>query len=260
MVRSLPFRRSPIADRSIAVRNFSKSDKHPEFDLALSETVATPPLAHRPTMPIAMTLDKLKVGEQVFSFAVLASDQVFENETLEGHTAYKFFGQVSGPGLLGMPLNFAVRLSVGYVREIFEEMRDRVMLPFPCIQTDVRIYGGNSGGPLFDIRGRVCAVHCTSFGGNDIAFHVPVEGALELSTRGESLGLKDSMGKNFSLIELAVNRQVAFDPPILDYDKLARSILRWLWYALKCLIRRELPSMTIQFATADPQRMGATRS
>jgi hypothetical protein len=30
-------------DRSLAVRNFSKTDKHPTFDLALSETVAAPP-------------------------------------------------------------------------------------------------------------------------------------------------------------------------------------------------------------------------
>ena len=76
-----------FAEPSIAVRNFSKSDKHPTFDLALSETVAAPPFVHRPTTPIAMTLDKLEVGDRVFSFAVLAHDQVFQNETLEGHTA-----------------------------------------------------------------------------------------------------------------------------------------------------------------------------
>jgi hypothetical protein len=139
-------------------------------------------------------------------------------------------------------------------------MHDRVMLPFPCIQTDVPIHGGNSGGPLFDIRGRICAVHCTSFGGNDITFHVPIEGVLELRARTESLGLKDSTRKNFSLIELAVDRRVAFDPPILDYDRFSRSILRWLRYALKCLARRELPSRTIQFASASRQRKETPRS
>lgn len=250
-----------FADHSVAVRNFRKSDKHPKFDLALSETVAAPPFVHRPTTPIAMTLDKLKVGDQVFSFAVLAHDQVFENETLEGYTAHRFSGELCTPGLQSfMPVKFAVRLSLGYVSEIFEKMRDRVMLPFPCIQTDVPIYGGNSGGPLFDIRGRICAVHCTSFGGNDITFHVPIEGVLELRTRAESLGLKDSMRNNFSLIELAVDRRVAFDPPILDYDKFARSTLRWLWYALRCLARRELPSRTIQFATASPESRHSTNS
>jgi len=217
--------------------------------------VVAPPFVHRPTTSIAMRLDKLTVGEQVFSFAVLAHDQVFENETLEGHTAYRFSGELGAPGLQGfVPVKFAVRLSFGYVSEIFDEMRDSVMLPFPCIQTDVPIYGGNSGGPLFDIRGRICAIHCTSFGGNDLTFHVPIEGVLELRTRPESLGLKGSTRKDISLIELAVEQRVTFDPPILDYDKFARSILRWLWYALKCLGRHELPSRTIHFATFQKRR------
>jgi len=243
-----------FADRSIAVRNFRKSDKHPKFDLALSETVTAPPCVHRPTTPIAMTLDKFTVGDQVFSFAVLAHDQASDNEALNGHTAYSFTGELSIAQLEGFILvAFDVRLSVGHVSTIFETMRDTVMLPFPCIQTNVPIYGGNSGGPLFDIRGRICAVHCTSFGGNDIAFHVPIEAVLELRTGAEPLGLKDRLRKNVSLIELAVDRKVVFDPPILDYDKLARSILCWLYYALKCLARRELPSRTIQFATAFPR-------
>ena len=32
------------------------------------------------------------------------------------------------------------------------------MLPFPCIQTDVAIYGGNSGGPLLDMGGHLVGV------------------------------------------------------------------------------------------------------
>ncbi len=250
-----------FADRSIAARNFSKTDKHPRFDLALSETVAASSSARRQTTPISMTLDELKVGDQVFSFAVLSHDQVFENEALEGHTAHRFSGELSTPGLQNfVPVEFAVRLSPGYVSEIFESMRDKVMLPFPCIQTDVPIYGGNSGGPLFDIRGRICAVNCTSFGGSDISFHVPIEGVLELRTRAESLGLQGSLRRNFSLIELAVDRRVAFDPPILDYDKFARSIVRWLWYSLKCLARRELPSRAIHFATTKSPGKGVGRS
>lgn len=243
-----------FADRSTAVRNFSKSDKHPEFDLALSETVAAPPSVHRPTTPIAMTLDPLVVGDRVFSFAVLAHDQVFENEALEGYTSHEFFGEVDVPGVQGStPLKFAVRLSLGYVGEIFAKMRDSVMMPFPCIQTDVPIYGGNSGGPLFDVRGRICAVHCTSFGGNNVAFHVPIKGVLELRARADPFRFKNSTRKNFSLIELAIERRVTFEPPILDGDRLGRSILRWLWYALRCLARGESPSKTIDVATSRPR-------
>jgi len=240
-------------DRSIVVRAFRKSDKHPEFDLALSETVTAPPLADRPTVPIAMSLDELSVGDQVFSFAVLGDDQIFENEKMPGHTVCRFGGVITGDFLPGpASVKFAVRLSFGYVSMIFEQMRDRVMLPFPCIQTDVPIYGGNSGGPLFDVRGRICAAHCTSFGGNDIAFHVPIQGVLHLQTRAQSLGIQDSARTQRSILELAIMQKVSFDPPMLDADRLVRSVLRWLWYATKCLARRERPSKNVHFATTRP--------
>lgn len=248
-----------FADRSFAVRHFRKSDKHPVFDLALSETIAAPPFDDRPTSPIAMSLDDLKVGEPVFSFAVLADDQSFENEMLPGLTSLRFAGHLFTDMDSGVAsVKFAVRLSLGCVSAIFEKMRDRVMLPFPCIQTDVPIYGGNSGGPLFDVRGRICAVHCTSFGGNDIAFHVPIQGVLQLRTRAESLGIEDSVRKQRSILELAAAQIVRFDPPMLDADRFMRSVFRWLRYAGTCLLRRERPSMNVHFATAREVSKGPT--
>ncbi|WP_371435204.1 hypothetical protein [Polaromonas sp.] len=77
-------------DRSAAVRNFSKSDKHPEFDLALSETVAAPPFKERPTEPLTMSLDELKADQPVFSFAMLSNVQTFENESVPGRTIFRF--------------------------------------------------------------------------------------------------------------------------------------------------------------------------
>lgn len=136
-----------LADRRIVVRNFRKSDKHPEFDLALTETVVAPPAADVPTVPIAMSLDELRVDEHVFSFAVISDDQEIADEKVAGHTAYVFVGEISNEQYSPMTVRFAIRLSFGRVAEIFEKMRDRIMLPFPCIQTDVPIYGGNSGGP-----------------------------------------------------------------------------------------------------------------
>lgn len=237
----------------MAVRNLVKSDKHPQFDLALSETRTAPPGIGRPTSPIAMSLDELRVGESVFSFAVAASDQLFSNEKLPGHSAHHFSGAMQIEGLLSPePLTFVVRLSFGHVSEIFETMRDSVMLPFPCIQTSVPIYGGNSGGPLFDIRGRICAVHCTSYEGSDIAFHVPIQGVLDLHARAQSLGIEDPVRKNRSILELAVEQTVLFEPPMLDADRLLRSLLRWLWYAVKCLSRGERPSTQVHLATAKP--------
>ena len=241
-------------DRSIAVRNFSKSYKHPDFDLALSETVVAPLRRDMPTLPVTMSLDELEIGESVFSFSVLADDHAHDNEKVPGLITQRFSGEIHAESLsIKASVTFAVRLSFGQVSAIFETMRDRVMLPFPCIQTDVPIYGGNSGGPLFDIRGRIRAVHCTSFGGNDIAFHIPIQGVLHLSTRAEPLGIIDSTRKQRSVLELAAAQRVLFEPPMLDADHLIRSALRWTCYAFKCLSRRELPSINVHLASSVSQ-------
>jgi hypothetical protein len=198
-----------------------------------------------------MSLDELRIDESVFSFAVVAHDQLFESESSPGVTTNVFSGEIVTPSF-GEPtsIKFAVRLSFGKITTIFEKMRDRVMLPFPCVQSDVPIYGGNSGGPVFDVRGRICAINCTSFGGHEIAFHIPVRGVLHLRTRAESLGIKVPSRKQRSVLELAASEMILFDPPMLDADRIAHSILRWLWYAAKCLMRREMPSTNVHFAKA----------
>jgi Trypsin-like peptidase domain len=241
-------------DHSVAVRGFRQTDKHPQFDLALSETVSAPPHVGRPTSPIAMSLDDLCIGDPVFSFAVLPHDQVFKNEDFPGITTAVFSGEASVDSFAEIvTIKFAVRLSFGRVTAIFEKMRDRVMLPFPCVQSDVPIYGGNSGGPVFDVSGRICAINCTSFEGNDIAFHIPVRGVLHLRTRSQSLGVEDSSRKQRSILELGALGTILFDPPMLDADRFAHSVLRWLWYAVKCLIRRERPSINVHLATSAPK-------
>lgn len=234
-----------FADRSFTVRNFSKTDRHPDVDLALSETVALEPQP-RPTEPIVMSLEPLSVGEDVFSFSVQASSQAIESERVSGVTTAVFTGTLEVPLVLSAtPVEFAVRLSFGSVMEVFETMRDRVMLPFPCIQTDIPIYGGNSGGPVFDKRGRVRAVNCTSFGGAQVAFHVPVTSVLRLHARAASISFKGGGGKSLSVAELASAGKVRFEPPLLDGSKLVQGMLRWLLYASKCLLRGERPSKTI---------------
>ena len=60
-----------FADRSVVVRSFTKSDKHPQFDLALSETFTAPPLADRSTTPISMSLDVLSVLQPSVQFCRL---------------------------------------------------------------------------------------------------------------------------------------------------------------------------------------------
>jgi hypothetical protein len=243
-----------FSDRSVAVRSFHKTDKHPTFDLAMSETIPAPGSVGRPTSPIAMSLDDLRLGEPVFSFAVQAHDQEVEGESLPGATTAVFSGEVLVDSSTdSTPIKFAVRLSFGHVTHVFKEMRDRIMLPFPCIQTDVPIYGGNSGGPVFDVRGRICAVNCTSFGGNDIAFHVPIQGVLRLRAQSSSMGIDDAQRKQVSVLELAASGKILFDPPMLSADRLAYSILRWLWYAIKCICRGDRLSTNVHFAAEAEQ-------
>lgn len=239
-------------DRSIAVRNFVKTDRHPVFDLALSETIAAPPQPSQATYPLTMALDDVRVGDPVFSFAVLASDCNFDLEKWPGETIARFSGTLLSKTLpQSATVQFAVRQSFGYVSQVFETMRDRVMLPFPCIQTDVPIYGANSGGPLFDAQGRVCAVHCTSYEGADIAFHVPIQGILQLRLRAQSVDIADPARNQFSIGELAAAGKIPFDPPMLDIRTPLRSVLRWVVYAGKRVIRGRLPSKGLHFAVGE---------
>lgn len=123
------------------------------------------------------------------------------------------------------------------------------MLNFPCIETTVPIFGGNSGGPLLDTRGRICGVHCTSFDGDRISYHVPIHGILNLKLSAESFGIQDPLRPLRSVMELAIEDKIFFEPPLLDWDGVIRSGLRWLGYAAKCAYRKERPSKDFYFGS-----------
>ncbi len=87
---------------------------------------------------------------------------------------------------IGSPLNNDSSLSVGVVsavRRSIEALTVRRFNIVDAIQTDAAITHGNSGGPLFDARGRVIGINAQirsqSSGGNDsgVAFAVPIDSA-----------------------------------------------------------------------------------
>ncbi len=52
--------------------------------------------------------------------------------------------------------------SIGEVKEIFELLRDRGSLDFPCFQVNFRLDGSMSGGPVLNENGEICGIVCSS--------------------------------------------------------------------------------------------------
>lgn len=59
-------------------------------------------------------------------------------------------------------LHLKPTLSVGEVREVCHSGRDRSRLPFAVFRTTARYLGAMSGGPVFNERGELCGLVCSS--------------------------------------------------------------------------------------------------
>ncbi len=192
-----------------------KSHKHDFFDLALSETLAPGGPSTAKTQPLPMTLDEPEIGDPLFTHAFLSRDQNFLDEKYQGVSTAKFDGVLAIPDLdLIYELSFQARVGFGHLTEIFQKARDRVLLPFPCLQSDIPLYGANSGGPVFDKTGRICAVNCTSFAGEAISFHIPVKGILDLGARDIEFIPEDLVPRWRTVGELGLARRASFSPPL----------------------------------------------
>jgi hypothetical protein len=162
-----------------------------------------------------MTLDEPEVGDMIFTHAFLAPDQKFTDERYQGVSTASFDGLMAIPDLgLTYELSFKAKVGFGCLTEIFKEARDRVLLPFPCFRSDVPLYGANSGGPVFDKRGRICGVNCTSFAGEAISFHMPLKGILELGARDIEFVPEDPVPRWRTVAELGLARRVPFYPSL----------------------------------------------
>jgi hypothetical protein len=163
-----------------------------------------------------MTLNRPEIGAKVFTQAFVSEAQHFYNEKYAGQTTSRFNATLAIPDLdLVYDLGFMTRMECGHVKTIFSEARDSVMLPFPCFQSEMPIYGANSGGPVFDAKGRICGINCTSYEGTDISFHIPIEGVLDLWAREIELIPEDPVPRGRTLFELGLAKRVPFDPPIV---------------------------------------------
>lgn len=198
-------------------RMILRSDRHPTFDLALCETERFVDENGKPipSEPLELTTEMPPIGSPVFTHAFSSRSASFAGEKFEGIPAGTYEGGFVNPKTgKDQEIEFVARLGFGQVMEIFTEARDKVMMPFPCFRSDIPVYGGNSGGPVFDHRGRICGVNCSQFQGTDIAFHVPLEGILGLRVKDVELIPEDPTPRNRTVFELGLARRVPFKPSL----------------------------------------------
>lgn len=221
-----------LPDRQAIPRVLRKSWRHDTFDLALSETLVGDELGEVSTTPVLLTLDEPVAGAQIATHAFVSTQQEFTNEKIEGTTTASFQGALAIPELgVEYDLSFSARAGFGYVTDVFPDKRDSVMMPFPCVQSDIPIYGANSGGPVYDSKGRVCAINCTSYAGADISFHMPTKGVLDLFARDIELIPEDPVARMRSIFELGLARRVPFDPPLSKvFYTLPQRMLLWPYH------------------------------
>jgi serine protease Do len=91
---------------------------------------------------------------------------------------------------IGSPFGFENTVTAGIVSGKGRTMQDANLVPF--IQTDVAINVGNSGGPLFNMRGEVVGINSRLFSPTGtylgIAFAIPIDVALDVQTQLQAKG------------------------------------------------------------------------
>jgi hypothetical protein len=60
--------------------------------------------------------------------------------------------------------------TIGKVMEIHSEKRDSSMLNFPCFRTNARMDTGMSGGPVFNEKGELCGIVCSSLEMENVSY------------------------------------------------------------------------------------------
>src|SRR6266850_1761212 len=97
---------------------------------------------------------------------------------------------------IGSPFGFENTVTAGIVSGKGRFMQDANLVPF--IQTDVAINLGNSGGPLFNMRGEVVGINSRLFSPTGtylgLSFAIPIDVALDVQTQLQAKG-KVSRGK-----------------------------------------------------------------
>jgi hypothetical protein len=127
------------------------------------------------------------IGEQMVIAGFVASREVFEQrlpDTLE--------------------LDGGLRVTSGPVTQHFPQRRDSVTAKYPCLEINAALYGGMSGGPVFDKDGGLVALGSRSFELGDCEEPSPMIAGLVWPSLGQPFPAgNDPSGPMTSLLEVA---------------------------------------------------------
>ncbi len=95
---------------------------------------------------------------------------------------------------IGSPFGFENSVTAGIVSATGRSLPDDTYVPF--IQTDVAVNPGNSGGPLFNLRGEVVGmnsqIYSRSGGYEGVSFAIPIDVAMNVGQQLQTLGPRDA--------------------------------------------------------------------
>jgi len=117
--------------------------------------------------------------------------------------------QVTDDGSGGQVLQLQPDFYDGILHELYEERGPSVKLKPPYYRTSINLYGGASGGPVFNAAGNVFGVaSCSYDGATDIAFVTPATALFEIDIP-EHITDGPQTGPTVTLGELAARGQIA---------------------------------------------------
>lgn len=127
------------------------------------------------------------IGEQMVTAGFVASHKVFEQRLADM-----------------LELDAGIRVTSGPVTQHFAQRRDSVTAKYPCLEIDAPLYGGMSGGPVFDQRGGLVALGSRSLDLGAGEEPSPMIAGLVWPSLGQPFSAGEgSSGPTTSLLEIA---------------------------------------------------------
>jgi serine protease Do len=118
---------------------------------------------------------------------------------------------------IGAPFGLENTVTAGIVSAKSRNLPDETYVPF--IQTDVAVNPGNSGGPLFNLRGEVVGInsqiYSRSGGYQGISFAIPIDVAMNVGRQLQSNGrvARGRLGVQIQQVDQALAQSFGLDAP-----------------------------------------------